>query len=135
MNTTELCKQLGVLSLQKLAGEIDNDEFNGKAVSMVKQAGAANEALAVIASPAKALLDTLTLKGARDAMNPSWLRRIAHGGKYNYGDLIHSGAKAALIGAPVAYAVSALGDADKDERRNDLRIKYYNETKRRGAEQ
>ncbi len=127
MITTNLCKKLGVLSLEKIAGEIDADEFISQVDTLVKQAGID---ITPVAKFGKSLLDTLTLKDAVKAMNPSRMRRIAHGGKYNYGDLIHGAAKAALLGVPVAYTVSALNDAEKDERRNDLRIKYYNETKK-----
>lgn len=116
-----LYMQLGDLALTKLAGEIDNDEFEYQAMSMVKQAGAGK----TLKELGKAYIDALTMKDARAALNPSRIRGWVHGGKYNYGDVVSAAAKAVAAGAPTAYAAVKLNDALKDMRGGaDIRVKY-----------
>lgn len=123
-----LYMQLGNLALTKLAGEIDNDEFEYQASNMVKQAGGAASTAKKLG---KAYWDALTMKDARAAMNPSRIRGWIHGGKYNLGDLIHAGAKSTAVAVPSVIAAGTLYDTLKDYRNSRLGIDYLHETQKK----
>ena len=123
-----LYMQLGDLALTKLAGEIDNDEFEYHAMSMVKQAGGAAETAKKLG---KAYWDALTMKEARKAMNPSRIRGWIHGDKYNYGDLIHAGAKSTAVAVPSVIAAGTLYDTIKDHRGARMGLDYLHESQKK----